>query len=213
MIYFIIKYISKIYFYLVMCIFVRGLENIPKKGPAIIIANHPGLLDGFLIMTAIKRSFHTFAKEKVFNSTFKMLFLRSVYGIPVGNEEINKKSIIHAEKILKNNKILLILPEGKINAKPDLLPFKNSFLRLAVKCKVPIIPIVILGSEKSLISGQFFPRPHDIYINILAPLRINISNDGPDELLNKKELQYHTERIRKKIQHNFTFLREMHANS
>ena len=213
MIYLIIKYILIIYFYWVLDISVHGLDNIPEKGPAIIVANHPGLLDGFLIMAVLKRRFHTFAKEKVFSSRLKMLFLRSVGGIPVGSEEINKNAFIEAQQLLKKNKLLLIFPESKINPEPYLLPFKSGFLRLAVECNVPVVPVVIMGSEKSQKAGQFFPRPSDIYVRFLEPQSFNISNEYPDRLLDKKELQYYIEEVKNKIQHKLNFLRETHAAS
>ena len=213
MIYLIIKYLLKIYFFRVMDVSVSGLDFIPKKGPAIIVANHPSTLDGPLIVAVMKRRIHSFAKEKVFNSKFKMLFLRSVGGIPVGSEETNNNAIQEAEKLLKINKLLLIFPEGKINAEPDLLPFKNGFLRLAVKSNVPVLPVVIVGSEESLKIGQFFPRPSDIYVRFLEPLRFNISDEISDGLLNKKELQVHTEKVRNIIQHKFNLIRKFYEVS
>lgn len=210
MIYLIIKYILRIYFKWVMDVSVRGLDNVPEKGPAIIVANHPSILDGLLMVAFIKRRIHTFAKAKVFNSKFKMLFLRSVGGIPVGDKKSNKNSLIEAEKLLEANKLLLIFPEGKINAESDMLPFNRSFLRLAVKFNAPVTPVAILGSDKALSIGQYFPRPSDIYVSFLEPLRFNISNECPDRLLNKKEMQYHVEKVRNIIQNKFNIMREIY---
>ena len=212
MIYLILKYILSNYFNWVMDVSVRDFDNVPEKGPAIIVANHPGLLDGLLMVAVLKRRVHTFAKVKVFNSKFKMLFLRSVGGIPVGDKKTNRNALIEAQQLLKNNKLLLIFPEGKINAEPDLLPFKNGFLRLAVKYNVPVVPVVIMGSDKSLKIGQFFPRPADIYVRFLEQLRFNIPDKSPNRLLNKKEMQYHIEKVRNKIQLKFNFLKEFHAS-
>jgi len=213
MIYFTIKTILQFYFFWVLDVNVHGFDNIPEKGPAIIVANHPGLLDGLLMVAVIKRRLNTFAKTKVFNSKFKMLFLRSVDGIPVGDKKTNRNSLIEAQQLLEDNKLILIFPEGKINAKPDLLPFKGGFLRLAVKCNVPVVPVVIIGSEKALKTGQIFPRPSKIYIRFLKPLRFNISNEDHDEFLNKKELPYKIGKVRNKIQNKFNFLREIYEVS
>jgi 1-acyl-sn-glycerol-3-phosphate acyltransferase len=193
-----------------MDVSVRGLDNVPEKGPAIIVANHPSILDGLLMVAFIKRRIHTFAKAKVFNSKFKMLFLRSVGGIPVASEATNKNALLEAEKLLKNNKLLFIFPEGKINAEPDMLPFNRSFLRLAVKFNAPVTPVAILGSDKALSIGQYFPRPFEIYVSFLKPLRFNISDESPDKLLNKKELQYYVEKVRNIIQNKFNILREIY---
>ena len=211
MIYFLIKTILKFYFFLVLNIFVRGMDFIPEKGAAIIVANHPGFMDGPLMVTVMKRRIHTFAKAKVFNSIFKMWFLKVVGGIPVGSEKTNKNALIETEKLLDANKLLLIFPEGKTNAEPDLLPFKSGFLKLAAKFNVPVIPIAIMGGEKSLRPGQFFPSPADVYVSFLEPLHFNISDEKSDGLINKKELQYHVEKVRNIIQQKLNVMKNTYG--
>jgi len=125
MIYFLIKTILKFYSFLVLnVVFVRSMDFTPEKGATIIVANHPGFLDAPLMVTVMKRRMHTYAKAKIFNSIFKMWFLKVVGGIPVGSEKSNKITLIKTEKLLDANKLLLIFPEGKTNAEPDLLPLK-----------------------------------------------------------------------------------------
>lgn len=207
MIYFLIKNILKFYFWGMLDISVRNLDNIPEKGPAILAANHPGLLDGLLMVAVMKRRIYTFAKAEVFNSKLKMLFLKVIGGIPVGDAKDNKNAMIEAKRLLEQNKLILIFPEGKVNDKPDLLPFKRGFLKLAVKCNAPVAPVVIIGSEKALSTGQFFPRPSDIYINFLDTIRFSI----PGVRIDKKELQNHTEEVRKKILQKVNVMRSIYG--
>jgi len=76
---------------------------------------------------------------------------------------------------------------------------------------VPVIPIAIMGSEKSLQPGQFFPRPADIYVSILEPMHFNISNEKPDGHVNKNELQYHVEKVRNIIQQKLNVMRSTYG--
>ena len=207
MIYFLIKNILKFYFWGMLNISVRNLDNIPEKGPAILVANHPSLLDGLLMVAVMKRRIYTFAKAKVFNSKLKLLFLKVIGGIPVGDAKDNKNAMIEAKQLLEQNKLLLIFPEGKVNDKPDLLSFKRGFLKLAVKCNAPVAPVVIIGSEKALSTGQFFPRPSDIYISFLDTIRFSI----PGVRIDKKELQNHIEEVRKKILQKINVMRSIYG--
>lgn len=207
MIYFIIKNILKFYFWGMLNISVRNLDNIPEKGPAILVANHPSLLDGLLMVAVMKRRIYTFAKAEVFNSKLKLLFLKVIGGIPVGDAKDNKNAMIEAKQLLEQNKLILIFPEGKVNDKPDLLPFKRGFLRLTVKCNAPVAPVAIIGSEKALRTGQFLPRPSDIYISFLDTIQFSI----PGVRINKKELQNHTEEVRKKILQKINVMRSIYG--
>ena len=126
-----------------MDISVRGLYNVPEKGPAILIANHPSTIDVFLIMSIINRKIYAFGKADFFIKPFNKWFLRSLGGIPVKNEKYNRHSLEEAEMLLHKNQIILIFPEGQVNSGTSLLPFKKSFLKLASKLKVPIVPIII----------------------------------------------------------------------
>jgi len=65
---------------------------------------------------------------------------------------------------------------------------------------VLLTPVSILGSNKALSIGQYFPRPHKISIRILRPLSFWIAKERTGNLFNKKEMQYHLGEARKKIQ-------------
>src|SRR5918996_1686190 len=107
MIYWLIKAVLKPILRGLYRIRVEGLENVPKKGPAIVAANHLSFLDSFFIPLVIKRRKMTYlAKADYFKSWKTAWFFKSVGQIPTEREG-GKKS----EAAL--NTALGVLKEGK----------------------------------------------------------------------------------------------------
>ncbi|MCB9034217.1 MAG: acyltransferase family protein [Chitinophagales bacterium] len=135
-----------------------GLENIPKEGRCLIIANHSGQLpiDGLLIAYAMVSNTHgarapKAMAEKFFPTVpFVGNWLNSV-GAVVGDTT-------NCERMLNNEEAIVVFPEGvrgsgKLFSKRyQLARFGNGFMHLAMKNKAPIIPVGVVGCEESIIS-------------------------------------------------------------
>ena len=172
-IYLLTQLILRFYFAMILKIHIYGMENVPSHNVAILVANHRSTLDVFLLMSILKRKIYTFGKADFFEFFLLGWYLRALGGIPVKNEKYNRASLENACKILADNKLLLIFPEGRVYAGSSMLPFKYSFVKLALKHHVPIIPIAISGSDKALKLGHFFPRPAEITIDINQPILLS----------------------------------------
>lgn len=192
MIYYLSKLFFKFYFFFLLDITVKRTENVPDKGSAILVSNHPSLLDGSLLASSVRRRLYTYAKKSVFNSRIKLLYLKAMGGIPVGLGKFDRIIVTETKRRLDGEKLLLIFPEGKINSNSELVEFKNSFVKLALQFNVTIIPVTIRGSEKSLRKGQKFPRPAKVEIIYGEPLKFDVSKGR----LTKDEIQQAVEKIR-----------------
>lgn len=170
MFYKIVILIFKFYFFFLLNIKVIGMENIPTKSAAILVANHPSILDGPLLAAVIRRRLYPFAKIEVFNTRIKRWFLKRMGGIPVRLEKFSRAFVIETEKKLSDNNLLLIFPEGKINNGNKLEDFNFGFVKLAQRYNVPIVPIAIRGTEKSLNKNDKVPEPAYVTVSISSPI-------------------------------------------
>lgn len=152
---------------------VRGLEHIPRKTGGIIVANHRSMLDGFLLYSLMEGIIRPFIKGDYFKNSMLSWYLTGGGGIPVDNGQLLPSALREADHTLRGGGLILLFPEGEVNTKPGLLPFKSSFMRLSLKYKVPIIPVTIMGTEKALPDGKFFPRPSAISVVIKDPLHFH----------------------------------------
>ncbi|MDE1207332.1 lysophospholipid acyltransferase family protein [Tenacibaculum larymnensis] len=137
---------------------VVGSERIPKNEAVIFTANHPnGLIDPLLIATHIKRRTNFLVRAAVFNNPiiakfFNLLGMMPIYRIRDGVQQLSKNEEIFnkCQLILKNNKILLIFPEGTHNKDRTVRPLSKGFTRIIFKTldnfpdtKINIVPVGI----------------------------------------------------------------------
>lgn len=160
-------------------IFIRpkfiGLENIPKDGKIILAGTHTSIYDSILLISSTKRPIHFLAKKELWK--FPSSIIMSHMGlIPVDRQNKSPDSLIIAKKYLKDNKLVLIFPEGTTEKEyGKLLPFKMGAIKLAYDTNTKIVPFAI--------SGKYFKK--GLTIKFGKP--INISKDFDNELDKLKE--------------------------
>lgn len=133
---------------------VKGLENIPKHGRAMICPNHSGfagadaVLLTFIIKRETKRRARILAHRAFFDFSETLKAISESHGL-------RRASISGGVEILEKDRLLVIFPEGESgNFKPTykryrLQRFHTGYLRMAMQAKAPIIPCVIIGAEET----------------------------------------------------------------
>jgi 1-acyl-sn-glycerol-3-phosphate acyltransferase len=140
---------------------VEGLENIPKKGAAIIAANHLSFLDSFFIPLVIKRRRMTYlAKADYFKSWKTAWFFKSVGQISCERAGGSKsqQSLEIALDVLKNGNLLGIYPEGTRSPDGYLYRGRTGVARLALASGAPVIPVGLVGTEEVMPKDRKLPR-------------------------------------------------------
>ncbi len=126
-----------------------GAENLPKEGKVLIVSNHKSYLDPPLIAWALrKRIIFFMAKEELFKGFLGILIKHWGNAFPVKRGQGDKKAILTALSLLKQDKALCIFPEGTRAKNTDFLPPKLGVGLIALKAKAPILPIYIEGTNK-----------------------------------------------------------------
>ncbi len=157
-----------------------GHENVPVRGPAILVCNHMSFVDGLLIGACVQR----FIRFMVYDFFCKLKligwFLRLMKALPVadGNKREILGSLERARRELMNGHIVCIFAEGEISRTGNLLPFKKGFERIAEGLDVPVIPVHldrVWGSVFSFKGGRFFwklPRqfPYPVTVSFGKPM-------------------------------------------
>lgn len=127
---------------------VKGLENIPKEGAAIICANHIHLLDSVTIVIHIKRMIYIMVKKELMKSKIGYWFFDKLGCFAVDRGKGDVKAIEDAEGHVKDGDLLMIFPEGKRNGMAKGIKMKKGAAMIALQTKTPIIPVGISGSLK-----------------------------------------------------------------
>lgn len=127
---------------------VKGVENIPKEGAAIICANHIHLLDSVTIVIHIKRMIYIMVKKELMKSKIGYWFFDKLGCFAVDRGKGDVKAIEDAEGHVKDGDLLMIFPEGKRNGMAKGIKMKKGAAMIALQTKTPIIPVGISGSFK-----------------------------------------------------------------
>ena len=140
---------------------VEGLENLPKKGPAIIAANHLSFLDSFFIPLVVKlRKVTYLAKADYFKSWKTAWFFNMAGQIPTEREggKKSEQALNTALRVLREGKLLGIYPEGTRSPDGKLHRGRTGVARLALAAKVPIVPCGLVGTEDVMPKDAKLPR-------------------------------------------------------
>lgn len=121
-----------------------GKENLPKKGGYVLVCNHFAKIDVFMIVDLVRKKINFMAKKEWFNSKFKNWLFRSLGAIPVDREKADFASVKACLKVLKDDKPLVVFPEGTRNkANTELQEIHGGANLLAFKADVPIVPVAM----------------------------------------------------------------------
>ncbi|MDP9169372.1 MAG: 1-acyl-sn-glycerol-3-phosphate acyltransferase [Acidobacteriota bacterium] len=141
-----------------------GLEHVPAKGGAVVVANHPCALDYFLMVYALKRGFCCMQRRENFRHPLAAWWLRKLRAVPAAQGEDNRAALSLMENWLRAGMLHVQAPEGDVSG-DETGPFLPGFIRMAQRANVPIIPVSIAGSGQCLRErrrprgfGQFVPR-------------------------------------------------------
>lgn len=134
-------------------------------GACIYMSNHYGLLDPAYVAATTWEGIHFVGKREIFDSPILGAIARKAKAISVNRDGNDVRGLLDCFKCLKNGEKICIYPEGTRNkTEEDLLPFRHGAAVMAIKCKIPIIPIVIYKKPR------FF---HCTHILIGEPMELN----------------------------------------
>ena len=122
----------------------RRQGRIVRKG-ALIISNHYSVLD-FVCNTflfAFRKLHVVYAQTQ---SKLCGLGMHFFGGIPVDRSSYRMPFIDTCVNLLKRGRIVQIFPEAHISRDGNMLPFKPSYIYIALRAGVPIIPVILDGS-------------------------------------------------------------------
>jgi len=178
--------IYKIVFFLVkfgtefLCRIDKGnIQEVPEKGPLIVISNHTGQLEVAVFFgQLIPRPITGWAKMEAWDNAF-LNWLFNLWGlIPVRRGEGDISALRKAIKALNSGYIFGIAPEGTRNKTGRLKRAHPGAAMLAVQSGAPILPIAHWGGESFLKNLPRFKRT-DFHIRVGKPFKLDLDGAKP----------------------------------
>lgn len=171
---------------------VSGKEHIPE-GPVVFVANHQGYFDIPLMITQLDQPHPIIAKKEIKKLPMIRSWMEELHCIFIDRKDPRQSMdcLKSAQKLLQEGYSVVIFPEGTRNKGGELLEFKSGGVRIAVKTKLPIVPVCIQGSHRVMEKNNMWIRPAKVSIQILPPIYT--------EALSKEDTRLLSEQLRGKM--------------
>jgi 1-acyl-sn-glycerol-3-phosphate acyltransferase len=180
----------------------EGIENVPAKGGALLVANRAGQLpvDGAMIAKSVR-------DEPRLGRPVHLAATRTFSDLPILGMAVTKLGGVGAHPanlhrlLFDERQLVLVFPEGQRGVrKPLRWRYRLrrfdaiDFVEVAMRARVPIIPVAVLGAEEAMPVfgsvgaprvgpqvpiGTGLPLPAKIRLRFLLPVRTDEHGDAP----------------------------------
>lgn len=144
---------------------VRGMENIPTSGAAILASNHLSFSDSIFLPLQVRRPVVFLAKSEYFTGkgvkgALVRWFFKSTGQLPIDRSggKASEASLNTGLGVLSQGLLLGIYPEGTRSPDGRLYRGRTGIARMVLEAKVPVIPVAMIDTEKVQPIGKRLPR-------------------------------------------------------
>ena len=186
--------------YFLLCPFRYYGQRKAPSGACIYICNHYRAFDPIYTAAMTWECIHYISKKSIFTMPIIGYLMRKAKAISVNRDGNDVRGLLDCFKCLKNGEKLCIFPEGTRNkVNEEIQNFRHGAAVMAIKCKTPIIPVVIYKKPR------FFRCTH-ILVGEPIELKEYYDRKNTDEDLNNAD-EYLRQRLIEMKQAHTEFLR------
>lgn len=181
---FLVRFVGAI---LLKCIYrvrTTGLENLPTKGPALLICNHVTFVDAPLLMAVQQRRIRFMVYRDYYNIPWLHPLLKLMGAIPVSENDPPRqilKSLQTARQALKDGYMVAIFAEGKLTRSGLMSAFRPGFQKVVKGTGAPIIPAYLGGAWGSVFSHAGRRRYRNHRLRLPYPMDIHFGKALPSD--------------------------------
>ena len=172
-----------------------GTDNVPREGGVLLAYNHIGYVDfiyGGFAANPSGRLVRFMAKRELFDHTWVGPLMRSLHHIEVDRGE-GVASFHTAVDYLRQGEAVGIFPEATISRAMALKEFKTGAVRIAAEAGVPLVPVILWGTQRMMTKDhpRDFSRGKTISITVGEPMHPT----GEDPVAETAELRARMSRM------------------
>jgi putative phosphoserine phosphatase/1-acylglycerol-3-phosphate O-acyltransferase len=152
----------------------QGEHHLWAHRPALFLFNHQSTVDGYVLLTLLRRGFTGIAKKEVARMPLLGQILRALdfAFIDRGNTGSSKEAMQPAVDRLRHGMSVVIAPEGTRSLTPRLGQFKKGAFHIAMQAGAPIVPVVIRNTYEVMPRGSLLFRPGTVQVCALPAIDV-----------------------------------------
>jgi 1-acyl-sn-glycerol-3-phosphate acyltransferase len=166
---------------------VTGAGHVPARGPVVLAANHLSVVDSFVLCLVVRRPITFVAKSEYFTGggargALLRRFFRTAGQVPVDRSGAGAgdAALDAARALLDRGGVWGIHPEGSRSPDGRLHRGRTGVMRVALDRDVPVVPVVLRGTERVHRRGARWWRPARVRVTFLPPMDLSTWRAMPD---------------------------------
>ena len=156
---------------------VKGQENIPKSGPAIVVSNHVSFVDSVFLPLVMPRQMSFLAKSDYFTGKgikgfFVRTFMIAAGQLPIDRTggKASEASLNTGLRVISEGRLLGIYPEGTRSPDGRMYRGRTGVARMVLEAQVPVIPTAVVGTKEVMPLGAKMPKVKRVGVIVGKPL-------------------------------------------
>jgi 1-acyl-sn-glycerol-3-phosphate acyltransferase len=153
---------------------ITGVENIAREQVYVIVSNHQSLAD-IPVISHLKLDTKWLAKAELFRLPVLGWMLRMAGDVPVERRDRRNaaRALLECARYLRRRCSVVFFPEGTRSPDGEVLPFNEGPFQLAIRERVPVLPLVVAGSGNALPRNSWLFGPtQDVRLRVLEPVSV-----------------------------------------
>jgi len=155
---FLVRFLAWILIHTIYRVEIKGIENIPENGAAIVAANHVSFVDPLIVGGAIRRPIRFVMYYKIYQLPVLKFIFKTGKAIPIAahheNSEILEQAYRRIHEVIEEGELLGIFPEGGITADGEISTFRKGVEKIVTEQPVTVIPVALCNLWGSLFSRR-----------------------------------------------------------
>lgn len=149
-----------------------GAERLSSGASYVYLANHESMADILVLLVALPGRIRFLAKKSLFRIPVLGWSMAAAGFIPVDRESRRSaaSSLETAARRLRGGKSVVVFPEQTRTRTGDLQPFKKGGVLIALKTRLPIVPVAIAGTFPIIRKGSFLLDPGPVRVEVGEPI-------------------------------------------
>jgi len=157
---------------------IEGRHHLPRSGAYVLAPVHRSYVDTPIACCVTRRRLRYMGKDTLWTRRWSGWLLSSLGGFPVSRGTADREALKRCVAVLEGGEPLVLFPEGERKSGPIVQPLFDGAVYVALRARVPIVPVGIGGSERVMPKGARFIYPRRVRVIIGEPIRPSMPTDS-----------------------------------